>query len=77
MLLTVVSRPLCRESWGFKIKYDGWRCLAQVKGGEVRLQSRGEADATAWWPEVTHALQDCEGTTYSTARHACSRTRPQ
>lgn len=61
MLLGEVRRPFSKAGWGFEIKYDGWRCLAQVKDGDVRLQSRGGADATPWWPEIGIALAGLGG----------------
>jgi bifunctional non-homologous end joining protein LigD len=61
MLLSEVQQPFSRVGWGFEIKYDGWRCLAEVKAGAVRLQSRGGADATGWWPEVAVALAGLRG----------------
>jgi bifunctional non-homologous end joining protein LigD len=32
-----------------------------VQDGEVRLQSRGAMDATAWWPEVASAIGELQG----------------
>jgi len=72
MLLSEVSRPFSRSGWGFEIKYDGWRCLAEVKKGTVRLQSRGGADLTTWWPEVAIALAGLRGHHVLTAKCACS-----
>jgi ATP-dependent DNA ligase len=40
MLLTQADKPFTREGWTFELKYDGWRCLAEIRDGTVRLQSR-------------------------------------
>lgn len=61
MLLSEAPQPFSRVGWGFEIKYDGWRCLAEVRKGVVRLQSRGGADATTWWPEIVLALATLPG----------------
>lgn len=44
MLLSEERRAFSRAGWGFELKFDGWRCLAEVKAGAVRLQSRGGND---------------------------------
>src|SRR4051812_14559693 len=61
MLLSEVPRAFSRPGWAFEIKYDGWRCLAEVKDGRARLQSRNGTDATGWWPEVANALAGLPG----------------
>ena len=61
MLLCEVPRPFTREGWAFELKYDGWRCLAEVRDGRVRLQTRRGHDATRWWPEVVRGLETLAG----------------
>jgi bifunctional non-homologous end joining protein LigD len=52
------SRSLDGPEWVWELKYDGWRLLAQWNAGSVRLQTRGGADATRWFPEVTQSLKN-------------------
>jgi len=50
-----------RPGYGLEIKYDGWRVLASRNLGKVRLRSRGNSDATDWFPRVTRALEALPG----------------
>jgi ATP-dependent DNA ligase len=69
MLLT---EAFSRAGWGFE-KYDGWRCLAEMKRDAVRLQSRGGTDATTWYgPKLRMHSAPCVGTASSMARCTCS-----
>lgn len=38
--------------WAYEIKWDGYRTLAFVEGGRVRLQSSRQHDVTATYPEL-------------------------
>ena len=40
------------QSWAFEIKWDGYRTLAHIGGGGVRLQSSNSLDVTAKYPEL-------------------------
>jgi bifunctional non-homologous end joining protein LigD len=40
------------EAWAYEIKWDGWRVLAHVDGGRVRLQSSAGHDLTAKYSEL-------------------------
>jgi hypothetical protein len=45
MLATLVHQPFDRRGWLFEIKWDGYRVIAEVDKGQVRLYSRnGRAD---------------------------------
>lgn len=44
--------PLDDEAWAYEVKWDGYRMLAFVEGGRVRLQTRNLLDATADFPEL-------------------------
>ena len=61
MLLTEVAKPFTRAGWTFELKYDGWRCLAEVRNGAVRLQSRRGFDLTRRWPGVVQSLSTIPG----------------
>ena len=44
--------PADDDRWAYEIKYDGYRTLAFVDGGAVRLQSTKGLDVTANYPEL-------------------------
>ncbi|MFV0308918.1 MAG: non-homologous end-joining DNA ligase [Desertimonas sp.] len=62
MRATLGSLPTQDEEWAFEIKWDGFRTLAFVDRGRVRLQSSNQLDVTAKYPEL-HALADGVATT--------------
>jgi bifunctional non-homologous end joining protein LigD len=39
-------------SWAYEIKWDGYRAIAFVAGGQVRFQSTNLLDLTPRWPEM-------------------------
>ena len=49
MLATLVAGPFDDAGWLFEVKWDGFRVEAVVDGEEVRLWTRGEKDAAAWY----------------------------
>ena len=40
------------DRWAYEIKWDGYRTIAFVENGRVRLQSTNLLDLTARWPEL-------------------------
>ena len=40
------------DHWAYEIKWDGYRTLAFVDAGALRLQSRSQLDVTTKYPEV-------------------------
>jgi len=56
MLATLIDGPFDREGWAFEVKWDGFRSLAEVKGGKVRLISRNGKSQNARFPAVVAAL---------------------
>ena len=57
MLLTPGRFPLPSPGpWIFEIKIDGYRLIVGRTDDQVRLQTRGGADATRWFPEVVHSI---------------------
>ncbi|MHB8507535.1 MAG: non-homologous end-joining DNA ligase [Candidatus Dormibacteria bacterium] len=52
MLATPARVPFSDPAWTFELKLDGFRTMAQVKGGVVRLFSRRGLDATRQFSEL-------------------------
>jgi len=57
MLATLVEGPFDREGWSFEVKWDGYRSLAEIKRGKVRLVSRNGKTQNARFPTVVAALK--------------------
>ncbi|MFJ9521879.1 ATP-dependent DNA ligase [Kitasatospora sp. NPDC101801] len=55
------SADVAGAGWWAEVKWDGARCLAYVKSGQVRLAGRSGTDFTARFPEVAEALETVEG----------------
>ena len=55
MLATLVDRPFDDDQWLFEIKWDGYRAVAFIDNGKVRLVSRNQNDQTKEYPEL-HGL---------------------
>ena len=52
MKAAIGTLPADDERWAYEIKWDGYRTLAFVDGGRVRLQSTKGLDVTANYPEL-------------------------
>lgn len=54
MTATLGSLPAAADDdhWAYEIKWDGYRTLAFVEDGALRLQSRRQLDVTTKYPEV-------------------------
>ena len=52
MLATLVDKAFDNPQWLFEIKWDGYRALAFLGGGKVRLMSRNQNDMTRQYPEL-------------------------
>ena len=52
MLATLVDKPFDDDEWLFEIKWDGYRAVAFLDKGKVRLVSRNQNDLTAEYPEL-------------------------
>ena len=55
-LAMVVEAPPEGEDWLHEIKHDGYRIVARIEEGEVRLISRNGKDWTKEFPQVARAL---------------------
>ena len=58
MLASLASAPFSDEQWLFEPKLDGFRTLAFVDEGKVRLQSRRGVEVTDHYPIVIEGLKD-------------------
>jgi len=52
MRAAIGNLPPDDENWAYEIKWDGYRTLAFVDGGDTRLQSSNMLDVTAKYPEL-------------------------
>lgn len=54
MKATLAGLPAASDDdrWAYEIKWDGYRTLAFIEGGEVRVQSSSGRDVTAQYPEL-------------------------
>lgn len=56
MLTTLVDEPFDRENWAFEIKWDGYRAIADVDKGNVRLYSRNKILFNNDYPPIADRL---------------------
>jgi len=56
-LATLVDRAPEGEAWLHEMKYDGYRILARIEKGRVRLLSRNRHDWTDNFPTIAKALE--------------------
>jgi bifunctional non-homologous end joining protein LigD len=52
MLAESIEKPFDDPDWLFEIKWDGYRAIAFVENGKVRLVSRNQNELTARYPEL-------------------------
>jgi bifunctional non-homologous end joining protein LigD len=52
MLATPAEKPFDDPHWLFEIKWDGYRAVAFLENGSMRLVSRNQNDLTAQYPEL-------------------------
>src|SRR5204862_3732507 len=56
MLATSAEELPSGDDWLYEVKWDGYRALGYVRGGEARLVSRNGNDLTQRFPEVARSL---------------------
>lgn len=56
MLATLVGEAFSKPGWLFEIKWDGYRAIAEIENGKVRLYSRHGLDFASKYPAIIHAL---------------------
>jgi len=57
MLATLAKEVPGGEGWVFEVKWDGYRAVAYLRGGECELRSRTDNDLTGRFPTVVRALE--------------------
>ncbi|HMC73679.1 MAG TPA: hypothetical protein VKG87_05210, partial [Terriglobales bacterium] len=54
MLATSIEKPFDSDEWLYEIKWDGYRSVAFLENGKLRLVSRNDNDMTALYPELAN-----------------------
>ncbi len=57
MLAALVDQPFDSKNWVYETKWDGFRLVAEVGRGSVRLLSRNGIEVTARYPTIAQALR--------------------
>ena len=57
MLATSIEKPFDGPDWLFEIKWDGYRAVAFLESGKVRLVSRNQNELTPRYPELKDLAQ--------------------
>ena len=52
MLATTITQPFDGPDWLFEIKWDGYRAVAFIEAGKLRLVSRNQNDLGGQYPEL-------------------------
>ena len=60
MLATLVAEPFDRPGWIFEIKWDGYRAIAEIEKGQVRLYSRNLLSFEVRFAPVVTTLRRCK-----------------
>jgi bifunctional non-homologous end joining protein LigD len=63
MLAESIDKPFDGPEWLFEIKWDGYRAVAFVENGKVRLVSRNQNELTARYPELKDMAQSVKAKT--------------
>ena len=61
MLAESIDKPFDGPEWLFEIKWDGYRAVAFIENGKVRLVSRNQNELTARYPELKDMAQFVKG----------------
>ena len=56
MLATLDTSIPHGDDWAYEVKFDGFRAVAYIRGGECKLVSRNDNDLTGRFPEVAKAI---------------------
>jgi bifunctional non-homologous end joining protein LigD len=59
--VSVGPAPFRISGWSYEIKFDGWRALALIVKGRVRLVSRNGKELLPWFPELPTTAETVQG----------------
>ena len=62
MLATLVDEPFSNPEWIFETKWDGFRSICFIRGGEARFVSRNQLEMTAQYPELASVAMQIDAT---------------
>ncbi len=60
MLATLTGEPFDHPDWIFEVKWDGYRAVAEIRDGAVRLYSRNGISFNRKFSPIAEALRKCE-----------------
>lgn len=58
MLATLIDKPFNHADWFFEIKWDGYRAIAEIEKGKVKLYSRNLQSFNQRFPAIVEDLKD-------------------
>jgi bifunctional non-homologous end joining protein LigD len=61
MLATPIDKPFDGPEWLFEIKWDGYRAIAFIDKGKLRLTSRNQNDLTGRYPDLRDLPNSVKG----------------
>ena len=61
MLATLTGKPFDDKNWLFEIKWDGYRAIAEIKDGNVKLHSRNNKSFNKKFSPIADSLKIFEG----------------
>lgn len=56
MLAKLISEPFDRDDWIFEMKWDGYRAIAEIENGKIKLYSRNGLDFKRQYPIIVEKL---------------------
>ena len=68
MLATPIDKPFDRDGWFFEVKWDGFRAIAELNDGQVRLYSRNQQSFNETFAPIAECSKTSAAMRYSTAR---------
>jgi bifunctional non-homologous end joining protein LigD len=60
MLATTVDDAFDRDGWLFEVKWDGYRAIAEIKKGQVRLYTRNQKSLNEAYAPIVRSLEKLE-----------------
>lgn len=58
MLAKLTDAPFDDPHWIYEIKWDGYRAIAEIQKGKIRLYSRNNQEFNAAYPDIVTALEE-------------------